>query len=64
MNTEAEQFFLCPYCASRNSILIDFSGGESQEFVNDCEACCRPILIRLKIDGEEIINFAAEKENE
>jgi len=43
--TEAE--ILCPYCGEIVVISIDPGGGEAQEYVQDCEVCCRPWLVQL-----------------
>ena len=64
MDINEEQFFICPYCGSKNSIAIDYSAGKRQGFAIDCEVCCRPIVITLEIKDEEIIYFNAGKENE
>jgi hypothetical protein len=40
----------CPYCGQRYDTVVDCSAGE-QEYVEDCEICCRPILFRLSVDG-------------
>ena len=64
MRISDERYFVCPYCGSENSLTIDFSGGSRQEFTNDCETCCRPIVIRFEIDKDEIIYFETKKENE
>jgi hypothetical protein len=44
----------CPYCWEEFSILIDPSEGEEQSFVYDCEVCCRPIDVQVRIQGEEV----------
>ena len=36
----------CPYCGAPIELLLDLSGG-SQDYVEDCEVCCRPIEIGL-----------------
>jgi hypothetical protein len=56
--------FLCPYCGEYNALEIDPSGGSNQQFVVDCEVCCAPILIRLKMKAGEIVTLDARKENE
>lgn len=43
---------MCPYCAQAFEIEIDHTGGQTQEWVTDCEVCCRPIIIRVH-QGEE-----------
>ncbi len=42
----------CPYCAESVELLVDTAGGTNQEYVEDCEVCCRPWLVRVTIDGE------------
>lgn len=37
-----EAQFECAYCGERNSTSVDLSGGEIQEYVEDCQVCCRP----------------------
>ena len=31
---------------------IDVSGGEEQEYVEDCPVCCNPNVIRVELMGE------------
>ncbi len=42
----------CPYCGESIEHLVDAAGGASQEYVEDCEVCCRPWLVRVTIDGD------------
>ena len=53
----------CPYCGEIISLLIDNSIS-SQEYVEDCQVCCSPILISVEIDYEENIYINTKKENE
>lgn len=39
----------CPYCGERFDSALDWSGG-SQDYVEDCAVCCRPIQFRLNDD--------------
>ena len=52
--------FSCPHCGEMLSILLDITGGERQEFIYDCEVCCKPIQIQFEVEDGEIINFTAE----
>ncbi len=56
---EIEHFFTCPYCWQQISFVLDISIDE-QEYVEDCEVCCRPIIARYISDGEEIASFEAD----
>ncbi len=42
----------CPYCGESSKLLVDPGGGAIQEYVEDCEVCCQPWLVRVKLDGE------------
>ncbi|HIC45986.1 MAG TPA: CPXCG motif-containing cysteine-rich protein [Methylophaga aminisulfidivorans] len=39
----------CPYCGEIISVVIDGSV-ESQEYIEDCEVCCRPITFNVQVD--------------
>lgn len=51
-----EQFFTCPHCAQKISMLIDLSVS-AQSYVEDCEICCRPIEISYQVCDEEVVVF-------
>ena len=51
LNQLLEVSVQCPYCWEQFSLLIDASV-ESQEYVEDCEVCCRPIDFAIEIDAE------------
>lgn len=64
MESSREEIFSCPYCGSENSILVDFTGHTRQKLLHDCEICCRPIVISVKMQGSEIVDFHVQPENE
>lgn len=43
----------CPYCGESYETVVDVSAG-SQQYIEDCAVCCRPIEIALNVgdDGE------------
>lgn len=41
----------CPYCGESFETGVDSSGG-SQEYIEDCYVCCRPIVFRLEADAD------------
>jgi hypothetical protein len=43
----------CPYCGERFEAIVDASGGDS-EYVEDCPVCCRPIILHLTTDGDDV----------
>lgn len=50
---EAAVEVTCPYCGEVVEIALDASGGVTQEYVEDCQVCCRPwqVYVNYGIDG-------------
>lgn len=42
----------CPYCGERIDILVDASAGD-QRYIEDCQVCCRPISIDVRVDADD-----------
>ncbi len=51
----------CPFCAEPITILIDTSVAK-QEYVEDCEVCCRPMVIKYQVQGGEVTELLIERE--
>ncbi|MGB3589675.1 MAG: CPXCG motif-containing cysteine-rich protein [Tunicatimonas sp.] len=47
-----EHFFICPYCFSQISMLLDTSV-KQQSYVEDCEVCCNPIELTFAVENYE-----------
>lgn len=45
-----EREFLCPYCGSLNIISLE-NQSRQYELVMDCETCCKPIAVRVRMVG-------------
>jgi transcription elongation factor Elf1 len=54
-----EHFFQCPYCWEEISMLIDMSIS-NQSYIEDCEICCNPIQLTVRIQNSEITDLQAE----
>jgi hypothetical protein len=54
---------VCPYCAEINEIALDPGSGTQQEYVEDCQVCCRPwrVVVRYLADGT--VDVVAEAED-
>ena len=50
--------FACPHCGERISMLLDLSAG-GQDYVEDCEVCCRPIEIGFRTEDGRVVSFTA-----
>jgi hypothetical protein len=54
----------CPYCGETIEVAVDTSSG-SQTYIEDCQVCCRPIVMRLVVDeGDESFDLTASAEND
>jgi hypothetical protein len=45
---DADSEVTCPYCGETITVLLDPGSGSTQEYVEDCEVCCRPWRVRVK----------------
>jgi len=64
MRAEADEMFLCAWCGELNALTLDVSGGTEQMLVIDCEVCCRPNLLTVRIDvDEESFTIEASRES-
>ncbi len=41
----------CPYCGETIETTVDTSAG-SQDYVEDCQVCCRPIDMHVEVDAD------------
>jgi len=54
----------CPYCGETFETEIDTSGG-SQEYVEDCYVCCKPIIFHIEVDTDgELAELEVQREND
>ncbi len=40
----------CPHCGETVLIMLDPAGGAAQDYVEDCEVCCRPWQVSVRYD--------------
>jgi hypothetical protein len=59
---ESDAVVYCPYCGEINEIALDPGSGSVQEYVEDCQVCCRPWLVRVRYgnDGTAEVSLAME----
>ena len=53
----------CPYCGEPVEVVVDCSV-ESQEYVEDCPVCCRPMSLMVSVDEAGEARVIARHENE
>lgn len=48
---------VCPYCGEANTIGLDPGSGDSQDYVEDCQVCCRPwrVSVHYGSDGHAVV---------
>ncbi|PZV08155.1 MAG: CPXCG motif-containing cysteine-rich protein [Leptolyngbya sp.] len=46
--------FNCAYCGEPNTTFIDLSAGMQQAYIEDCQVCCRPNHLFVRIDEETL----------
>jgi transposase-like protein len=58
--TETEAVVVCPHCGEANSIVLDPGSGSTQEYVEDCQVCCRPWRVRVSYAADGSVEVSAE----
>lgn len=51
----------CPFCGESFYTFIDVSPGD-QSYTEDCQVCCRPIVMRIKIRDGRLLRVECERE--
>jgi hypothetical protein len=63
MDLHREQELTCPACGEPISVLVDTSV-PFQTYVEDCEVCCRPLLISVRAEDGLVVGFEARREDD
>ena len=53
----------CPYCGESFESSVDLSAG-SQQYVEDCAVCCRPIVLSIEVEDAELLSLRALREQD
>lgn len=50
---DLESLVACPYCGQTVDVGLDPGSGAAQEYIEDCQVCCRPwrVIVRYRRDG-------------
>lgn len=43
--------FQCAGCGEWNETTVDVSAGRQQNYIEDCQVCCKPNLLRIAWDA-------------
>jgi cysteine-rich CPXCG protein len=55
--------YACAGCGEWNEIMVDESAGSRQSYVEDCQVCCKPNVLRVSWEpgcGEFVIEAELE----
>ncbi|MCD9457473.1 CPXCG motif-containing cysteine-rich protein [Marinibactrum halimedae] len=53
----------CAYCGAPICLVIDHSI-ENQEYIEDCEVCCQPLVVNVHIHDDDNIHCKVKREDE
>jgi hypothetical protein len=61
---ETDATVSCPHCGAPVEVKLDPAGGAAQQYVEDCEICCRPwqVNVRYAADGHAQVSVTALEE--
>ncbi len=54
----------CPYCGEPNEVAVDLSGGRLQSYEEDCQVCCRPWTVHVRVLGPRKANVRLAAQDE
>lgn len=52
----------CPYCGEPIELRVDDSAGD-QDYIEDCQVCCRPIEVAVRIGCDGAIEVRARADD-
>ena len=52
---------LCPYCGESVELLVDATL-PNQQYVEDCEVCCRPMVVTIDASADEPVVTATRED--
>ena len=55
--------YICAFCGEINLTFVDISAGMQQSYIEDCQVCCRPNQLYLRVD-EDTLEVAIESDYE
>ena len=53
----------CPYCGEAIEVLVEASG-DGQRYVEDCQVCCRPIVLSIALGEGDRPDVRADREDD
>lgn len=65
LSPRIERRVICPWCSAGFTLLVDPSV-DQQDYIEDCQVCCQPILLDVIVDCEHkrILQLELRREND
>lgn len=62
---DAEASYVCNSCGEEIVVPLDYSEGQSQQYVEDCPVCCNPnvIFVEFDVDGQARVWSHSEQDS-
>lgn len=54
----------CPYCGEEVELALDPGGGPVQQYIEDCEVCCRPMQLTISWDDDGAAHARAASDDD
>lgn len=54
----------CPNCGEENELAVDPGGGAVQQYIEDCEICCRPMQLTVTWDDDGVASVHAVSDDD
>lgn len=64
METDEDLEWTCQYCGVQNSVWVDLTIPNKQDFFEDCRICCRPNRIIILNDIEGNVSIEVKRSDE
>lgn len=63
MDSLSEFDIHCPYCGESITVLVDPQEA-GQSYIEDCQVCCKPIVMLVSLDQDGDLGIDAQSEDE
>jgi hypothetical protein len=64
MQTDDDLVWKCQYCGVENTVWVDLTAGDKQDFIEECRICCRPNRILIAVSNDEDIFIESRPSDE
>jgi transcription elongation factor Elf1 len=56
--------YICAFCGESNVSSVDLSAGMQQSYIEDCQVCCSPNVLYIRVDENTLeVEIDSDPEN-